>query len=357
MSSVRVIKTKPETVVSDYSQIVERLWPPKQKRPVIIKLNLSWTKVYPACSSPPWQLEGVIKGLLDLGYSPKDIIPVENRTVVTDVYQGAKNHYWDRVCKKYGVKFHYLTKEKYVCYRPKAKMLVLNKIFSQGIWLPKILLDKPLITLCTLKTHVFTKTTGAIKNYFGMLNTKRHWAHRFIHEAIIDLLQIQKEIHPEILGLMDGSVVGFGAGPRAMKWKPANLILASSDEVALDAVGAKIIGFNPEKMKYLQLAKKLNLGENDPRKIKIEGIKKLPNFKLKQEDTFASKGQKLIYHHLPWKLEKLLLQTPIAPWSFLASRLYHDYYWYNFVGRQRVASFLKTDWGQLFSSYAKHEKR
>lgn len=352
-TKVFLTKTSPDKVVSDYRVVVGKFWRRLKKQPVIIKLNLSWTKFYPACSSPPWQLEGMIQGLLDLGFSPKQIIPVENRTVVTNVQKGAKNHFWDKVCGKYGVKIHYLTEEKYINYKPKAKMLALDKIFPQGILLPKILLNKPLITLCTLKTHVFTQTTGAIKNYFGMLNTRRHWAHRFIHEAIIDLLQIQKEIHPEILAVMDGSIVGHGAGPRAMEWKEADLILASRDEVALDSIASKIIGFNPKEIKYLKLGKKLGLGENDFEKINVEGVKKLPSFRLSRKDTLASRGQKLIYHHLPWWLEKLLLHTFITPWSYLASRMYHDVYWYNFVGKKRIKQFLNTNWGKLWLSYEK----
>jgi len=356
MPEVLVAKISPKSAVDNYRLLIERFWSRLKRQPVIIKLNLSWTKFYPACSSPPWQIEGVIRGLLDLGFKPKEIIPVENRTVVTNVYQGAKNHFWDKICKKYGVRIHYLVDEPYVRYQPRAKMLVLNKIFSQGILLPKILFNKPLISLCTLKTHVFTRTTGAIKNYFGMLNIKRHWAHRFIHQAIIDLLQIQKEIHPEILAIMDGAVVGYGAGPRAMNWRKANLVLASKDEVALDAVASRVIGFDPQKIKYLTLGNDLGLGENDLDKIKLElkGIEKLPDFHLVQGDTFASRGQKLIYHHFPWWLEKLLLQTFIVPWSYLASRLYYDFYWYNFVGKKRLRQFLKTSWGKLFLNYGEN---
>jgi uncharacterized protein (DUF362 family) len=354
MSEVQVLLTKPSRVVDDYRKIIRsyrRVLPKKQ--PVILKLNLSWSRFYPACSSPPWQLEGVIRGLLDLGFSARDIIPVENRTVVTNVQKGARAHFWDRVARKYGVKIHFLTDEKYVFYKPKARMLVLDKVFPQGVLLPKIIVGKPLITLCTLKTHVFTQTTGAIKNYFGMLNTRRHFAHRFIHEAIIDLLQIQKELHPAILAIMDGSVVGFGPGPRAMEWQEADLILASQDEVALDSLAAAIIGLNPKKIKYLTLGKKLKLGKNDPAKIKVQGMKSLPNFHLKSGETFASRGQKLIYHHSPLWLEKLLLQTFLVPWSYLASRLYHDFYWYPFVGKSRIRQYKKTAWGKLFESYRK----
>ena len=104
-------------------------------------------------------------------------------------------------------------------------------------------------------------------------------------------------------------------------------------------------------MKYLILSKNEKLGENSLEKIKITGTKKIPHFNLQGGDTFASRGQKLIYHHLPWGLEKLLLQTFIVPWSYLASRLYHDFYWYNLFGRKRIKEYLKTQWGKLFLQY------
>jgi uncharacterized protein (DUF362 family) len=351
MSKVFVKKVKPGNIVKSYQKLTGRLLDGVKPQPIIIKLNLSWTKFYPACSSPPWQFEGVVKGLLDLGFSPDQIIPVENKTVVTDVYQGAINHGWTKVCEEYGVKFHYLTDEKYIEYEPKSDMLSLDEIFPDGILLPKIIFNKPLISLSTLKTHVFTTTTGSIKNYFGMLNTKRHWAHRFIHEAIIDLLQIQKEIHPRIAALMDGTVVGYGSGPRAMEWDLSNLILGSNDKVALDSVAAKIIGFNPQQIKYLKLGNKLKLGKNNIKEIKIKGVKRLPNYSLYQNDTLASKGQKLIYHKFPQWLEKLLLQSFLVPWSYLASRAFHDWYWYPVVGTQRIKNYSSSPWGKFFKKY------
>lgn len=348
-SIVYFSKTSPETILADYQKLFSH-FPKPQNQPHIIKLNLSWSKFYPAVSTPPWHFESVLTWLIDNGVSPKNIIPVENRTVVTDVKLGAKNHGWDLIAKKYGVKIHYLTEEPYIAYKPKAKMLVLDRIFPKGILLPKIIFDKPLISLCTLKSHVFTTMTGSVKNYFGMLNTNRHHCHRRIHEAIIDLLQIQKEIHPEIIASMDGSVMGFGPGPRAMQWQPANLIMASTDEIALDSTAAKIMGFSPAKIEFLRLGQKLSLGQN--RDIKITGVKKLPEFNVGfREDTFASRGQKFIYHLLPEWLEKLLLQSPIAPWSYAASNLYHDSYWYRFVGKVRLKKYLSSSWGQLFNRY------
>ena len=51
--------------------------------------------------------------------------------------------------------------------------------------------------------------TGAMKSAFGgLLNRKRHYAHTVIHETLVDLLAIQKEIHTGIFALTDGTVAG-----------------------------------------------------------------------------------------------------------------------------------------------------
>jgi len=138
-----------------------------------------------------------------------------------------------------------------------------------------------------------------------------------------------------------------------MEWEEKNYLLASADCVALDATAAKMMGFNPLSLDYLKLAQERRLGMADPEKIEIigEDISKI-NFHYKKADTFASRGQKLIYHHTPPWFEKFLLQTVIAPWSYLASTAYHEWYWYNFIGKNRVANFMKTEWGKLFREYS-----
>jgi len=350
VSKVFLTKTAPKTVLGDYKKLLNLCDYKKSldlKRPVVLKLNLSWTKFYPACSTPPWQLEGVVKTLIEDGIDPKKIIPVENRTVVTNVYQGTINNKWDKVLAKYGVKMHYLTEEKYIRYKPKHEMLVLDKIFKDGILLPKIIFDKNIIHLATAKMHVFTTTTGTIKNYFGMLKEVRHFAHRHIHETIVDLLTIQKEIHPGIFGIIDGTIAGSGSGPRAMEWHEKNYLFASSDLVAVDSVVAKIMGFDPQKIKYLKLAEENNLGTTSP----ATNVQLPESWGFKKADTFASRGQKFIYHKLPPAIEKLLLQTFIAPWSYLASAIYHDFYWYNIIGQPRIKKFFQIKWGKLFKSY------
>lgn len=354
MSNVYISKTSPKTVIADYQKLLRQAQYLKtfdKSQDIVIKINLSWTRFYPACSTPPWQLEAILKTLIEDGINPKNIIPVENRTVVTDVVKGSNNNKWLEVLKKYGVKMHYLTDEPYVDYKPKSPLLVMGNVFHK-ISLPKIIIGKNIIHLPTMKMHVFTTTTGSMKNYFGMLRTTRHYAHRNIHETLVDLLSIQKEIHPGIFGVMDGTTVGKGSGPRAMEWEIKNFLLAGSDLVSLDATAAKMMGFNPLSLDYLKMAQDKNLGTADPKNIKIigEDISKI-NWHYQTKDTFASRGQKLIYRHSPLWVEKLLLQSFLVPWSYFASNFYHDTYWWNLYGQKRVNKFMETEWGKLFESY------
>ena len=138
--------------------------------------------------------------------------------------------------------------------------------------IPKRFIGENIIHLPTVKTHVFTTTTGAMKNAFGgLLNEHRHWTHPVIHETLVDLLMIQKKIHRGVFAVMDGTFAGDGPGPRCMMPYAKNVILASADQVAIDAVAAKLMGFDPMSIKFIRMAHELGLGCGDPRDIEIVG--------------------------------------------------------------------------------------
>lgn len=355
-SKVAVLKTTPHTVLEDYTKLMKLADYDKylpQDKDTILKINISWHYYYPACSTSPWQFEGVIKTLLSSGY--KNLIPAQNRTVVVDPKLGAKNNHLISVLKKYNLDFVYLYEKniKWIKYEPKTKMLVLDKVYPKGIYIPEMFVGKNAVHLPTLKTHVFTGMTGAMKNAFGgLLQENRHWTHSVINETLVDLLAIQKEIHPGIFAVTDGTIAGSGPGPRAMIPSVKNIILASSDQVAIDAVAAKIMGFEPMKLSFIKLAHEKGLGRGDLCDIEIVGedIKDI-NFCFEVGETFASRGQKAIYHGLLKPYENILLRSPLVPWSYIASRLYHDFYWYRFIGKKRVKEMLNTEWGKLFEEY------
>ncbi|MCJ7518572.1 MAG: DUF362 domain-containing protein [Anaerolineaceae bacterium] len=354
---VAVLKTSPESVLGDFDRLLSLAQIEKSISKEIktgLKINISWQTWYPACSSTPWQIEGVIKSLKNNGFS--NLFGIHNDTVVVNTSLAEQNNKHKYVTDKYNVPCLYLYEQKFewVEYHPKEKFLVLDKIYPEGVFIPKELEGINIVQLPTVKTHVFTTITGAMKNAFGgLLHRNRHWTHSVIHETLVDLLTIQQDIHPGIFAVMDGTFAGDGAGPRAMRWHEKNILLASADQVAIDAISAKLQGFDPMKIDFIRLAHEKGLGIGNPQEIEILGydINQEKNWQFVQEDTFASKGQKLIYHGPLKPFEKILLQSPLVPLSYFASNFYHNVYWYPFVGRKRVLDALKTPWGRLFKSY------
>jgi uncharacterized protein (DUF362 family) len=358
---VAVLKTTPETVLNDIDRVMraadfESALPKGIQTG--LKINISWQTWYPACSSTPWQIEGVIQALRRAGYD--DLVGVHNDTVVVDTAVGEHNNKHRFITDSYDVPCIYLYEEDFEWfeYIPKRPLLVLDKVYPDGVFIPKALVGLNIIQLPTVKTHVFTTITGAMKNAFGgLLHRNRHWTHAVIHDTLVDLLMIQQEIHPGLFAVMDGTFAGDGPGPRAMRWHQKDILLASADQVAIDAVSAKLQGFDPMRLRFIRRAHELELGIGDPQQIEIIGhdIEKEPPWNFIQKDTFASRGQKAIYHGPLKPLEKLLLQSPLVPWSYFASNFYHNVYWYPFVGRKRVKAALQNPWGQLFQSYGDGE--
>lgn len=355
---VAVLKTTPATVLEDIEQLM-RMAGVEQALPhgvtTGLKINISWQTWYPACSTTPWQLEGVILALRKMGY--QDLVGIHNDTVVVDTRVGEYNNKHRFVTDKHQVPCLYLYQDQFewIRYQPRSRpFLVLDKVYPEGVYIPKALIGKNIVHLPTVKTHVFTTITGAMKNAFGgLLHRNRHWTHSVIHETLVDLLVIQQEIHPGIFAVMDGTFAGDGPGPRAMRWHEKDILLASADQVAIDAVSARLQGFDPLRIPFIRIAHELDLGIGDPRQIEIVGydINQEPPWNFVQEDTFASRGQKMIYHGPLKPFEKILLQSPLVPWSYFASNFYHNVYWYPFVGRKRVEAALQTKWGKLFKEY------
>jgi len=357
MGKVAVVKTEPENVIEDYEKLLEISNYNEalvENNRSLLKVNISWQHYYPACSTAPWQLEGVGKKLIKDGY--KDLLAAHNGTVVVDPEEGRYNNKHKLIEDKLGLKHVVLDQPpiKWIKYKPKNELLVLDKVYEDELQIPEILLDTNIIHLPTVKTHVFTTMTGALKNAFGgLLHRNRHWTHSVIHETLVDLLQIQKEIHSGIFAVMDGTFAGDGPGPRAMRIHTPGIILASADQVAIDSIAAKLMGLNPMEIPMIRLSHEKGLGVGDPKDIEILGddISKINwNFKS-NENTLASRGQKLIYHGPLKPIEKILLRSFIAPWAFLASNIYHNKFWLPFIGRRRIKSAMKTSWGKLFNSY------
>lgn len=360
-SKVAVLFTRPGTVLQDYQRLFELAGGSialEDSIPTLLKDNITWHFPTPAANTTPWQLEGTILALRSAGFD--DLVCVQNQTVITNAFKGEDLNGYIPIFRHYQIpvlyNFHKADMT-WIRYQPKAKMLALDHIYPEGIHIPDYFMGKNIVHLPTVKTHMYTTTTGAMKNAFGGLLSKyRHYTHTWIHETLVDLLAIQKEIHPGIFAVMDGTTAGNGTGPRMLQPVEKNIILASADQVAIDAVAAKLMGFDPLNIKYLRLAHEQGLGVADPREIELVGddiSNEKWNFKLGYNS----------HSFLAWLawfgptrvFQKLVLRTPLVFFPTLIGEIEQDYLYWPLKYRRIAAQWRRnTPWGQFFQLY--HER-
>jgi uncharacterized protein (DUF362 family)/NAD-dependent dihydropyrimidine dehydrogenase PreA subunit len=166
-----------------------------------------------------------------------------------------------------------------------SQMVDFNPDFLSAVSLSRIVLDADIfISLPKFKTHGLTVMTGAIKNSYGILpgaqKAKLHKAagnpERF-HEMVVDVFRLRV---PDLF-IMDAVVGMEGNGPASPDLRDIGLVLASNNAVALDAVVATMMGCDPGRLRFLQKAKEVGLGDYDLGTIDIVGeLRRLPDFKL-----------------------------------------------------------------------------
>lgn len=157
-------------------------------------------------------------------------------------------------------------------------------------FLPRLSLSKAVaqadvfISLPKFKTHGLTVLTGAIKNSYGILpGAQKALLHRLagpperFHEMIVEVFRLRV---PDLF-IVDAVVGMEGNGPASPDLRHIGQVLASDNAVALDAVIARMMGLDPGRLRFLQKARELGLGDFDASAIQVLGdLPILTGFKL-----------------------------------------------------------------------------
>lgn len=358
-SQVAVLRVSPDSILDDIDHLFELAGVEVALDPsatTILKDNISWHYPFPAANTTPWQLEGTIGALAARGF--EDQVCVQNKTVVTDAFKGEDLNGYTPIFEAHGVPVRYNFKPEdmgWSIYEPKSRLHVLHEIFPEGISIPDDFHGKNVVHLPTVKCHIYTTTTGAMKNAFGgLLNTKRHYTHSWIHETLVDLLKIQQEIHSGLFCVMDGTTAGDGPGPRTMRPVVKDVMLAAEDQVAIDAVAARMMGFDPMSIGYIRLAHEEGLGKGKPEEIDVVGDTDLADERwgFRVGDNGASMVGDVMWFGPLKRFQKLFFHTPLVNLFVLGSEVYHDYYRWPLRDRRVFESWRReTSWGRLFDTY------
>ena len=160
-----------------------------------------------------------------------------------------------------------------------------NPDFMPQVGISKEILDADIfISLPKFKTHGLTVMTGAIKNSYGILpGAQKARLHQIagtparFHDVIVEVFRLRV---PDLF-IMDAVVGMEGNGPASPELREIGLVLAADNAVALDGVVARMMGLDPGRLRFLQKAKAMGLGDFDARTIEIDGeMQILPDFKL-----------------------------------------------------------------------------
>nr|MDO8061343.1 DUF362 domain-containing protein [Candidatus Freyrarchaeum guaymaensis] len=248
MSSVVYVKRNVRDVDDVVEAVMERIGVHAAGR-VVLKPNLI-NEAPPPTTTPPDIVEALARWFLAEGC---EVVVAEGSGWGDTMQAFRKLGYVE--LEGSGVKLVDLNFDSYfVVENPEAYVL---KRFE----LPATLKDAYVVSVPVLKEHSITKVTLSLKNMLGATLgegriAKKGRFHRIgLDESIVD---VNIHVKPR-LAFIDGRTAGIG-GELSSKPKDVGVIIASKDLVAADAMGAKILGYDPSSVRHLRLAEEKGIG-------------------------------------------------------------------------------------------------
>jgi uncharacterized protein (DUF362 family) len=167
---------------------------------------------------------------------------------------------------------------------------------------PRVLEYQTLVSLAQLKLHETATVTLALKNvamsfpaadYYGHPRHSQKHANAFFADMHSFIAAMAKRF-PIHLAVIAGHPAMIGTGPLGGHAVQTGLVIAGTDPVAADAVGARLLGFRAQAVRHLWEAGRLGLGETDTSKMEF------PALSLEQAIeafTAAAYGEALTFEH------------------------------------------------------------
>jgi len=306
---------------------------------IALKPNLGWDLFLPGATTSPWALEAVVRTIRDwVG----KIYVVESNQVVVDVEKAFRLNQTDRICREWGLSWVNMTQE------PMRTVPLPNGRVLKELTVPEILLRTTLVTVPVMKTHNKTVITGAIKNQWGCLPMFRHNYHLVLDQALADINTVVRPC----FAVMDATVGLEGNSPKSGIPRVVDRVLASGDVVALDAVAAKVMGFDPGAIGHLAECVAAGLGVADLARITTVGDDDLSlNLAFIPAHHNAVSWFELVLRRRT-ALRRLFFDTPLFTVCCQLTRAYYAA-WYYLLGigrRRRDAIVEATPYGPQWQS-------
>jgi uncharacterized protein (DUF362 family) len=292
---------------------------------VLLKPNLGFDLFFPGAVTSPWAVEGVIRVLRG---RVKSITIIESDQVLVDIEKAFNRAGFERLLKEYNLKFVNMSKGRFV------ELPVPNPRLLKTIRLPELLTRATLVTIPVMKTHDKTEISGAIKNQWGCLDVLRHNYHLAVGDVLSDIHKLLKPA----FAVCDATIALEGDGPKTGKQRIVDRVLASRDIVALDAVCARIMGFDPLKIKHLRL-------------LSEDGIGSVSDYEIAGEDIAGlSYGFRCASHNAVSMVElafrkslarRLVFETPVFDLMCFGANIYYLIWYYMGPGKKVAERIIR----------------
>jgi len=285
MSKAKVAIVKGANPVETTVKALEMLEPDVDsvlsgKKPILIKPNYINSR-HPSTgiTTDSRVIEGIVK-FLKVERKIENIIIGEG-TGFGDTFQAFKVAGVDSVAERYGVKLIDLNEDEFVEVHPP------NPLSLKKVRVAKTALKSTIISVPKLKPHREAVVTLSLKNMMGALASKGSMHIGLLSKNIVDLASVLKPSLAVIDGIIASEGDELSGNPIEM-----NLVIAGIDPVAVDAVGAAVMGIEPTEVKHLVLAEKKGLGTSNLNKITILG----ENIEKVRRKFNRSLSSKLLVH-------------------------------------------------------------
>ncbi len=258
MTQVAIVKgTNPQDMTVEALEMIDAEGSLPKEKPVLIKPNyINARHPSTGITTDGRIIEGVVKFLK--GHSLNEVLIGEG-SGFADTIQAFKVAGINSIAEKWNIRLVDLNKDEFIEVTPS------NPSALKRVRIAKTALESTIISVPKLKLHRMTIVTLSLKNMMGAVNPKGSM-HGRLNEKIADLASILKPSVAVIDGIIAGQGHETSGNPVEM-----NLVIAGTDPVAVDAVGAAVMGITPESVKHLQLAEEKGLGTRDLAQIKIVG--------------------------------------------------------------------------------------
>jgi uncharacterized protein (DUF362 family) len=196
-------------------------------------------------------VEALINRVRDLG---KEVLVVESDATSTRAEKAVVKTGMKEMLDRVGVEFINMSKA-----QEKVELTVVDGKALQSFKVAKIATESAIISAAKMKGVNSVVVTMGLKNMFGMVTDKMKmkFHRKGMHKVIYDVCKTL----PPTMTVIDGFVGLKGFMPMRGTPVPFNTIMASTDSVASDSVGVRIVGGDPQSVDYLRWLYESGLGE------------------------------------------------------------------------------------------------